>query len=292
MSRRKWAVVLLAVLSVLLLGLAALPGNVATAAQAAPPVRERVPDAARCRPAKILTGLHNEHQLEAFGLHRDIFGSGSLTFEREGRAQYASLNVAPDLSGDPVAARITEVDTSLPPEERTKCWQPTDKFSVMAKYVIRFEQAERPPGLTENALLWNAPFGETTQLPMTAIGVSRSENFPGYVATVSQDVSFTPVFTGFVQVAPMPAWLDPTEWHTVRVLMTEQKATISVVQGHQQATVLSAALPAPLEALAFEASVDNEVFPGFHAPIPQSDTIDVAALSIRRFPNRGKHNKH
>lgn len=291
MWQRKWLVALFIVLSTLLLGLAALPGGVVTAAPASTPSPAGATISDECRPAKIVAGIRNERQLEASGLHRDIFGSGSLTFAREKRALYASLNVAPDLSGNPVAARITEVDTSLPPEERTKCWQPTGESRIFAKYTIRFEQAERPPGLTENVLLWNAPFGETTQLPMTAIGVSRSENFPGYVATVSQDVSFTPVFSGFVQVVPMPAWLDPTEWHTVHVRLTEQEATISVVQNRQRATVLSVALPAPIEALAFEASVDNEVFPGIHAPISQSDTIDVAALAIRRFPHGGKHGK-
>lgn len=288
MWRKKWIVVLFVVLSTFLLGLAALPGGVATAAPVSPssPAVERVPDT--CRPAKILTGLRSERQLEAFGLHRDISGSGSLTFEREGRHRFASLSLAPDLSGDPVTARITEVDTSLPPEERSKCWQPTEEHRILAKYTIRFEEAERPPGLTENVLLWNAPFGETTQLPMTAIGVSRSENFPGYVATISQDVTFTPVFSGFVQVAPMPGWLDPTAWHTIRVHLTEQEATIVVVQGGQRATVLSVGLPSPIEALAFEASADNEVFPGIYAPVAEGDTIDVAALAIRRFPNRGK----
>lgn len=288
MWRRKWFFALIIILSTLLLGLAVLPGGIATAAPGSPAASAApsVPDG--CRPAKIITGLRNERQLEAFGLHRDVFGSGTLTFEREGRYRYASLNLAQDLSGDPVSARITEVDTSLSPEERTKCWQPTEKERIFAKYTIRFEQAERPPGLTENVVLWNAPFGETTQLPMTAIGVSRSENFPGYVATVSQDVIFLPEFSGLIHVAPMPQWLDPTAWHTVLVQLTEQTATISVVQGQQRATVLSVDLPAPLEALAFEASVDNEVFPGFYAPVSQADTIDVAALAIRRFPKRGR----
>ena len=287
MWRGKWFVALIVVLGALLLGLAALPGGVATAAPASPATPAEAPPSDGCRPAKIITGLRNERQLEAFGLHQDVFGSGTLTFDREGRHQYASLSLAPDLSGNPVSARITEVDTSLPPEERTRCWQPTEKFRILAKYSIRFAQAERPPGLTENVFLWNSPFGETSLLPLTAIGVSRSENFPGYVATVSQDVTFTPVFSGFIQVAPMPAWLDPTEWHTVRVHLSEQEATISVIQGDQRATVLSAALPAPMTALAFEAGVDNEIFPGFYAPVSEPDTIDVAAVAIRRFPNRG-----
>lgn len=288
MWRRNWFIVLTVLLSAILLALAALPGGVVTAAPLSPstPVEAPVPDA--CRPAKIITGLLNERQLEAFGLHRDIFGSGTLTFDREGRHRYASLRVAPDLSGDPVSARITEVDASLHPADRTKCWQPTDNSRISAEYTIRFEQAERPPGLTENVFLWNAPFGETALLPLTAVGVSRSENFPGYVATISQDVTFVPEFSGFIQVAPMPQWLDPTAWHTVRVELTEQEATLSVVQGHQRATVLSATLPAPLEALAFEAAVDNEVFPGIYAPVTTPDTIDVAAVAIRRHPNRAR----
>jgi len=288
MSRRNWFIALTLFLSVLLLGLAALPGRVATAAPASPsaPVEAPLPD--ECRPAKIITALRNERQLEAFGLHQDIFGSGTLTFDREGRYRYASLSVAPDRSGNPVSARITEVDTSLPPEERTKCWQPTEEVRIFAKYIIRFEQAERPPGLTENVFLWNSPFGETSLLPLTAVGVSRSENFPGYVATVSQNVTFLPEFSGFIQVAPMPEWLDPTAWHTVSLELTEREATLSVVQGHRQATVLSATLPAPLEALAFEAAVDNEVFPGIYAPVREPDTIDVAGVTLRRFPKRAK----
>lgn len=289
MWRRKWLVALFLVLSTLLLGLAVLPGGVATAAPVSPATPAEMPAHDSCRPAKIISGLRNEHQLEAFGFHQDIFGSGTLAFHREGRRQYASLAVAPDLSGDPASARITEVDTSLPPEERSKCWQPSDHFRIFAEYTIRFEQAERPPGLTENVFLWNSPFGETALFPLTAVGVSRSENFPGYVATISQDVTFVPEFSGFIQVAPMPQWLDPTAWHTVRVELTEQEATLSVAQGHQHATVLSATLPAPFEALAFEAAVDNEVFPGIYAPVTQPDTIEVASVAIRRFPQRGTH---
>lgn len=289
MSRRKWFVALFVALTFLLLSLAAAPGQVATAAPVAPATPVAAPAANECRPAKIITALRNERQLEAFGLHRDIFGSGALSFGREGRALYASLSVAEDLSGNPVGARITEVDTSLPPELRTKCWQPTDKVRIFAKYTIRFEQAERPPGLTETVFLWNSPFGETSLLPLTAIGVSRSANFPGYVATISQDVTFLPEFSGFSLLAPMPEWLDPTAWHTVHVQLAEQEATISVLQGDRRATVLSTALPQPLEPLAFEASVDNELFPGTYAPVSQPETIDVAAVAIRRFQKRGKH---
>ena len=280
MWRRKWAVVLLAVLSALLLGLAALPGNVATAAQAVPPVRERVPEAARCRPAKILTGLRNEHQLEAFGLHRDIFGTGALTFNRERRVHYASLSVAPSENANPVAARITEVDTSLPPEQRIKCWQPTERFGIRVEFTIRYLQPFGPESLTENVFLWNSPFGETSQLPLTAVGVTRSPLVGGYVATVAQSVTFGP--DDFIVPAPMPNWLDATQWHTVYVQLTQHEATISVAQGHRYETVLSTALPEPLEPLAFEASVDNEIFPGFHAPVTVPDTIDLAALAIRR----------
>ena len=293
MWRRKWFVVLLIFLVALLLGLAALPGGVATAApvSSSTPAEAPLPDG--CRPAKIIIGLRNEPQLEAFGLHRDVFGSGKLTFDREERHQYASLGLAPDLSGNPVSARITEVDTSLPPEERIKCWQPTEKGRILAKYTIRFEQAERPPGLTENVFLWNSPFGADQALPLTAVGVSTFRNPQNpqqsiYVATIAQDVVFQPDGTidGLFFVAPMP--VDPTEWHTVRVHLTKQHATISVVQGQQRETVLSVDLPTPLEALAFEASVDNELFPGFYAPVSEPDTIDVAAVAIRHFPNRGK----
>ena len=286
MSRRKWFVILFVVLSFLLLGLTALPGRVATAAPSAP-------TAADCRPAKIINGLLNEHQLEAFGLHRDIFGSGSLAFHREGQARYASLSVAPDGSESPslIAARITEVDTSLTPHERTKCWQPTPDFNIEASYTIRFEQAVRPPGLTETVFLWNSPFGETS-LPLTAIGVTRIQQDPTdptssiYVATIAQGVTFGP--NDFIVVKPMPDWdwLDPTEWHTVHVQLKEQEATISVVQDGRRETVLSDALPQPLEPLAFEASVDNEVFPGFYAPVPVADTIDVATVSVRQTRNR------
>ena len=242
----------------------------------------------RCAPLKIIPQFVNKQQIQNKGFYLDLFGSGSLHFAREAHRKYASFQLDTDLSGQYSASRMTEADTSLPPGERAKCWQPTARRDVVIDFTVRFKQAATPPELTENLTLWNSPVGkEGEALPMTAIGVARNPYYPNpmnpkYVAVVAQDLVMAPP-SGSMWMMPMPEWLDPTKWHQVRIRASQQNALIEVAQGkHAYTPVLDVALPQPMhEPLAFEFSLDNEVFPGMVVPITVPDTLDVAFLSIR-----------
>ena len=255
-----------------------------------------------CTFAKFIPRFKNEKTITQNGFYIDLFGTGELNFNKEGHLKYATLSLAPDLTGNYDASRITEVDTSLPPEERTKCWQPTEDWDVVVGYIVRFEQAENP-GLTENMVLWNAPIGVNGSLPFTVIGATRNQLFPGYMAMIAQDLVIGPEPSGFIQVAPMPEWLDPTEWHFVQIRVSQQGASVAVAQAlygfenlnYKQLdysqenvnyeVVLEVDLPAPVEPLAFEFSLDNEVLPGLIIPFADQDSLDVASLAIWYEPN-------
>jgi hypothetical protein len=226
------------------------------------------------------------HRDSAFDVGVDLSDSASVRFRRRPIRRYLSLNVAADPSVGPHDARITEIDTSLPPEQRVLCWQPTARKNVVAEYTIRFDQENTPPELTENILLWNASLG--VDRPMTAVGVSRNNIFNGYFAVVAQDLdfnSFPAPGSGYLQLVPMPTWVDPTDWHSVRVTMSQTEASIEVAQGEQHyTTILEATVPQPFEPLGFEFSVDNEVFPGLRVPVTVPDSLDVGyfAIGLRR----------
>lgn len=240
-----------------------------------------------CKFVKIIPHFQREKDITKNGFHIDLFGTGELDFTKDKNLKYATLSLAPDPTGEYNAARITEVDTSIPPEDRLKCWQPTAKKDVLVEYTVRFGQAENP-GLTENLILWNAPIGEQQALPFTLFGVTRNMLFPGYVAFVAQDFDFmSPTPTGVIQYKPLPNWLDPTDWHTVRIQLSQQRADIAVAQGnHDFESVLSVDLPAPVEPLAFEFSLDNEVVPGVFAPVFGQDSLDIQSLLIRYTNNK------
>jgi hypothetical protein len=251
----------------------------------------------QCTFAKFIPRFKNEKIITRNGFHIDLYGTGELDFSKEGHLKYATLSLAPDLSGNYSASRITEVDTTLPPEERTKCWQPTKKWDVVVAYIVRFEQAENP-GLTENLVLWNAPIGVDGSLPFTVVGATRNQMFPGYLAMIAQDLVIGAEPSGFIQLAPMPEWLDPTEWHFVQIRVSQQHASVAVAQalfgfenlnyknmdnGRENLNyevVLDVDLPAPVEPLAFEFSLDNEVLPGLVIPFAEQDSLDVASLGI------------
>lgn len=237
--------------------------------------------APQCQPNKHVDNLMHDQILHARQFHIDEAGSGTLSYHGRGKAAYASLNLEQDLSGAPTVARITEVDTSLPPEARTRCWQPSEKFNVVAEFDIRFAQAEKPFGLTETAFLWNSPLGGATPLPLTSIGVSRSESFPGYNATVAQNLTFVPFAFDHLEVVPMPEWIDPTQWHSIRITLGQHDVTIEAAQGDSgYVTVISTTLPQPVDPLAFELSIDNEAFPGLTVPVAVPDALEVDSFDI------------
>lgn len=254
-----------------------LPANVASA--------ER-PDAV-CVRHKRLQNWNNLPQLVAHGFNSEVFGeSAALTFSRDSQDSILSLDVAATgpSTTDYMASRITEIDATLPVGERVKCWQPTDTRRVVAEFEVRFDQPVTP-GLTENLMFWNAPLGQNP-IPITTIGVSRSLSTGGvYAAVVAQDLVIAPEFSGFVQVSPMPEWLDDTAWHRVRVTIAADSALIEIAQGeHAYTTVLQTALPHPPEPLGFQFSIDNEVLPGLYSPVPVGDGIDVRYFDVQLRP--------
>lgn len=237
-----------------------------------------------CVPHKSIEQWNNLNQLGAQGFYAEIHGEeAALTFNREQNDKYLSLDIAPsgDAAADYAASRITEIDATLPVGERVKCWQPTDSRDVVAEFEVRFDQPVTP-GLTENLVFWNAPFGETS-IPITTIGVSRSLSTGGmYAAVVAQDLVLAPEFSGLMQVSPMPAWLDDTAWHRIRITISTTSARIEVAQGeHPFTTVLETALLHAPEPLGFEFSIDNEALPGMYIPVPFGDGVDVTDFEVR-----------
>ncbi|HRQ38035.1 MAG TPA: hypothetical protein PLD25_08990 [Chloroflexota bacterium] len=231
-----------------------------------------------CSSKRIISSFVNEHQVEAQGFNFQVTPpGGSYAFNREGHQRYLSLRMDPfPFNGELSSSRISEVDTSLPPDQRVFCWQPTQRKDVVVMYTHRFAEATPPPGLSENLFLWNAPL-DTGNL-ITAVGVTRSSIFGGYFAIVAQDFDFA-TGSGLLQLVPMPAWLDATTWHTVSIVLSQESATIQVKQGSNQATVLQTTLLHPPDPLGFEFSVDNEIAPGVIVPVTVAEQLDVAFYS-------------
>ena len=236
-----------------------------------------------CVPVKVIRKVRSERILRRNGFYIDLYGTGSLDFDREGKYKFGTLSVRPDVDPDDpyTAARITEVDTSLPADQRIKCWQPTDRFDVVIKYTIRLGQLDFP-GLTENMLMWNAPFDGENSLTFTAVGVTRNILSEGnYVAMFAQDLDLG-TGGGILLFAPMPDWLDYTSCHHVRLTISKFDVKIEVAQGeHDYEIVLESNLENPIEPLALEFSLDNEILPGVINPTFGPDTLDVASLSMR-----------
>jgi hypothetical protein len=273
MKRYRPAVALIAVL----LSLIVLAG-LAPATVAAPPTTRGQQN--HCVPHRQLVRLNTLPQVEAHGFFADLYGNAAISFEGHGSERYVSLGVDADFESPYVASRLTEIDAALSPDERVKCWQATADKQVVVEYRIRFDQAETPL-LTENAMLWNAPFSPEENLPITAVGVTRNQLYQGYVAIIAQQFDFG-TLEGFIMPVPMPEWVDPSTWHDVRLTAGQYDVLIEVAQGDSGYTVVAATtLPEPLEPLAFEFSVDNELFPGLFVPVLEPDAMDVAHLEIR-----------
>jgi hypothetical protein len=250
-----------------------------------PQLHPQPPVADQCRDHKLVADWHSRRAIEAKGFNFDIIGDQA----RVDFGRTMSLSLASDPSSSTyTASRMTEVDSNAPIDERVKCWQATPKKNVVVEFRVRFKRTVVPPWLTENMILWNAPLplpNSTEQPhPSTAIGLSRN-NFAGtpvYQAVVAQDVRLSPML---FQSAPVPAWLDPTEWHRVRITLSQQVAQVEVAQGAHPFTVLvQATLLHPAEPLAFEFSVDNEVRAGETAPVLKPDSLEVSFLKMDMVP--------
>jgi hypothetical protein len=180
-----------------------------------------------------------------------------------------------------IAARITEKDLNHPSLGR--CWQPTDYSDTVVEYEYRFGQPGLT-GLTENLILWNVPFSDPNSSGITSIGVTRNSLYNGYFASVTQDVQFTPQgLNGFVRLAPVPATINPTDWHKVRITMYRNNdVKIEMKQGtNGYTTLLQTTLPRRTDPLAFEFSMDNELTPPpnpVRVPVNVTEKIDVASF--------------
>ncbi|HSM56343.1 MAG TPA: hypothetical protein VK879_09340 [Candidatus Sulfomarinibacteraceae bacterium] len=234
-----------------------------------------------CTPVKKIDNLQSETVLASRGFHVHDDGLGSVDFRGRGKAAVAELILAEDLSEQPNAARITEVDSSVPVDQRMRCWQPTERFDVVAEFEVRFDQPDTPPGVTETLFLWNAPLGEDSASTLTAFGVTRNQFFGGYSAVAAQNLDLA-TFAGHLELVPMS--VDPTQWHSIRVTMSMAQVIIEAAQGGDYQTVLVSTPPGAIEPLAFEFSLDNEVFPGNFEPVSVPDTLEIESLSIRRVP--------
>jgi hypothetical protein len=242
-----------------------------------------------CDRQKHIDNWRNTAQLAQEGFNIDLIGSqASLEVEGQGHNSHLAFDIASNpASAEPTASRITEIKSGQPIQQRVKCWQATPREIVVAEYVVRFEQAATPPGLTENLMLWNAPLpsaGSTEQpVPITAVGVTRSQNAP-YSAIVAQDLN-PMTFAGTYYSQPMPAWLDATDWHAIRVSLSQTKARVEVSQGaHDYALLLEVTLPRPADPMALEFSLDNDNFL-FHQPVTVPDGLDLGCVDIRYMPD-------
>lgn len=270
---------------ILLLALLLLSMFLAAPTQAAPLAdRDNHTDTASCVDRKLIPFWGNRGFIESQGFNFDIVGNqASAKFQR---------NLSLDLDSDTAstaytASRMTEIDTWKPIAERIKCWQATPSKNVVIEFRARFDQGATPLGLTENLMLWNAPYPSTTPevaRPLTSVGVSRSSALgqPQYMAQVTQDLNFGTFTPPFVfQTTPMPAWLNAGDWHRVKITLSQQFAQVDVAQdAHPFTTVLKAALLHPAEPLGFEFSVDNELVPGITVPVSIPDGLDISYLSI------------
>jgi hypothetical protein len=218
-----------------------------------------------CPPHKHIRTWSREH----------ILHNGFNIVEQGGQAaiSYPNHHVRLALTADPstsitTIARITEGDSF--------CWQPTNDHPVIMQITLRFDQATPPPNLTEVAFLWNAP--DLTQRLPSVVGISRDHG--AYTAIVAQD--FNPATgDGLFLRAPVPSWLNATNWHTIRIELTITSAQVQVEQGGRQATIVTGTLLHPPEPLAAEVSIDNDNFPEGHLPVIVSDKMDVRFLGIQ-----------
>jgi hypothetical protein len=238
----------------------------------------------QCVDRKLIPFWGSRNFIEAQGFNFDIVGEqASAKFRRN-----LSLDLASNpASSDYTASRMTEIDTWKPIAERVKCWQATQTKNVVVEFRIRFDQSAPQSGLTENLMLWNAPFPSTMPepaRPITSIGVSRNAAFgpPQYYAEVVQDLDFGTFMPPFIlQLTPMPAWLDAGDWHRIRITLSRTTGQIDVAQGaHPFTTVSKVVLLHPAEPLGFEFSVDNEMFPGVTVPVNVPDGLDVSYLDM------------
>jgi len=238
----------------------------------------------QCLDRKFIPFWGSRNFIEAQGFNFDIVGDqASVKFRN---------NLSLDLASNPetsdyTASRMTEIDTWEPIADRVKCWQPTPTKNVVVEYRIRFDQSATPSGLTENLMLWNAPFPSTIPEParsITAIGVSRNSAFgpPQYYAQVVQDLDFGTFAPPFIlELTPMPAWLDAGKWHRIRITLSQTTGQVDVAQGlHPFTTVNKVALLHAPEPLGFEFSLDNEFVPSVTVPIAIPDGLDVSYLDI------------
>ncbi len=237
----------------------------------APAYQSQVP----CSTKRVISRFVNESQVQAKGFNFEVTApGGSYAFNQEGHKPYLSLRMDPfPFNGELSSSRITEIDTSLPPDQRVFCWQPTETNNVVVMYTQRFAEATPPPGLSENVFLWNAPFDSGNLI--TAVGVTRSSVFGGYFAIVAQDFDFA-TGAGLLQLVPLPAWLDATTWHTIEIVLSQETAIIKVSQGANQAIVTQTTLLRPPDPLGFEFSLDNEILPGVIVPVTVADQLDIA----------------
>jgi hypothetical protein len=243
---------------------------------------------AQCLDRKIIPFWGSRSFIESQGFNFDIVGDqASVKFGN---------NMSLDLASNPAnseytASRMTEIDTWAPIADRVKCWQPTPTKNVVVEYRVRFDQSAAPSGLTENLMLWNAPFASTTPepaRPITSIGVSRNGAFgpPQYYAEVVQDLDFATFAPPYIlELTPMPTWLDAGKWHRIRITLSQTTGQVEVAQGmHPFTTVTKVALLHAPEPLGFEFSVDNEMFPGLTVPVTTPDGLDVSYLHMRMEP--------
>lgn len=189
-----------------------------------------------------------------------------------------SLSLGRDLTTG--NAEIFNDVTELDPEHGLgqACWRPTQTSMLVMEVSLRFQQAQTPPGLFENVLLWNG--GQTTAGSLaTGIGVTRSMSSP-YSAVISQDFVFGSPPTGLLRLVPMPGWLDATQWHQVRITVSHCEAAIEVIQGNQHMVVVRQQLLHPPTPLAVDFTIDNQQIPGVNAPVQVSDTISIADVSL------------
>jgi len=276
-SRSTRLVILLAVLILSMLAVAPT--------QAAPAANNDHPhNPNQCLDHKFIPFWGSRDFIEAQGFNFDIVGDqASVKFRN---------NLSLDLASNPAsseytASRMTEIDTWAPIADRVKCWQPTPTKNVVIEYRVRFDQSATPSGLTENLMLWNAPFPSTTPepaQPITSIGVSRNSAFgpPQYYAEVVQDLNFGTFAPPYIlELTPMPTWLDAGKWHRIRITLSQTTGQVDVAQGaHPFLTVSKVALLHPPEPLGFEFSIDNEMFPGVTVPIAIPDGVDVSYLDM------------
>jgi len=267
----------------LILLLALLLGGILVAAPAqAAPLTKVDQRRTQCIPAKHIQNWRSAEQLNQKGFNTVDEGDlasvdfgGDLLLSMAG----SSTNILAK------ASRVTEIDADLPIAQRVKCWQASPGQDVVVEFRERFNESAAPLNLQEDSFLWNAPLPSPNnpELPglLTAIGVSRTTAFGGYVAEIVQDLNVMTFSGDFLfKIEALPVWLDATEWHNVRITLSQTHAKIEIAQGdHPFAPALESALLHPAEPLGFEFSVDTS------EPIVQADGLNVSCLDIRYVPS-------